>query len=1215
GIPNLLSGGGYPYQKHFEVYITEGGSGYQDEWVIVEGYKTREQTFTSVSPELPLIILRDPPADHSYSYLNTTTSTCLNVRLYFEESLSEELTLEASLGLDLGFINLGGSIQGSLEVGIGVNSSTELGFCVSTNNSYTTTTGESYPGGASDIYGGVALNLLYAITDILTVNENCEVEIDQGISWGCDGFATTYLYTDHHIKDDLIPELEWFAENTPYPDSVQFFLDSRNLWQQVLDLNDSLKATSTFVVNRSFDAGPQYEYSETTTLTGSTMIEFYTYIDESVALEAGVQVLGMGASGSVKVKTGLKVGESLTSSITTTNTVGYHLEDQDPGDYFSVDIKADTVFGTPVFELVSGTTSCPWEHPSQPREGVSLSINPSVQFNIPPTQAAPFTLYLGNESQSDEQRTYYLSTIQESNPDGAVIKVNGQTIEDHLEFTIPAWQIIQATLTVEIGPLAYDYQNLKLRLYSSCGDSQISDTVMFTVHYISPCSDVTIYDPANNWLINQSDNNLMQVIITDYDINNPNLTAIKFQHTKLGEYSWITDASVPLAQLPQDYLIVDWDVSYLSDGEYEIRAVAECSNSTKYSDILTGLIDRTPPDPFGIPEPSDGILDPGDEISVIFNDPIDCTTATIQNCTLKYQQTGQAINIQVACSDNKIIITPSIPEFFIENQTLIACVSGIEDLNGNVMSVPECWTFYVDLGPLKWYPSSVSEVIPDSIAGSFSSNIINNSNQVTQYTITGYQDWITPYPLSGQIMSKNYLEIDFDISAQLDPGLHLDTVFVETSGWPPEPIYIEIHKEGGITNNIVFSNSWNWFSLNVQSNDMLVNTVLSSLTPNPMDNIKTIINMQGQSSIFYEGVGWWPNIIMYPESMYMLYLLEADSLKFTGIPVDLGNTNIPVYTGWNWVGYLPQSPLETNEALSSLNVSNLDQIKNMYMSATYYSGFGWFGTLDSLHPCNGYKLKLANNDTLVYPDPGLESLGKNNFVNFQHPEGSHPGIVSTDWKVHPNQFEFNGEVIARVYFGNMPVNNGGILAAFSGNECRGIASGGLNGPNGYVYIMMCYSNRFNGETLSFKYLDTDHKVVYSLNETVVFTPDMQVGNAVNPFEFHINPANEYKILPFDNSGQDNTQEEFTLLQNIPNPFSHKTQIGYVIPEAGDVFLRVYNSYGVEVKTLAMYHQSRGIYRVEFDGSLLQPGIYLYKLEFAGISRKDIKSRKMIISNR
>ncbi|AXJ01861.1 Por secretion system C-terminal sorting domain-containing protein [Cyclonatronum proteinivorum] len=74
---------------------------------------------------------------------------------------------------------------------------------------------------------------------------------------------------------------------------------------------------------------------------------------------------------------------------------------------------------------------------------------------------------------------------------------------------------------------------------------------------------------------------------------------------------------------------------------------------------------------------------------------------------------------------------------------------------------------------------------------------------------------------------------------------------------------------------------------------------------------------------------------------------------------------------------------------------------------------------------------------------------------------------------------------------------------------------------------------------------------------------------------------------------------FRLEQNYPNPFNPVTNIRYELPAAGNVQLSVYNMLGQRVALLVNETQSAGIHTVQFDGSRLSSGVYLYRLETEG----------------
>ncbi|RJP73422.1 MAG: T9SS C-terminal target domain-containing protein [Candidatus Zixiibacteriota bacterium] len=64
----------------------------------------------------------------------------------------------------------------------------------------------------------------------------------------------------------------------------------------------------------------------------------------------------------------------------------------------------------------------------------------------------------------------------------------------------------------------------------------------------------------------------------------------------------------------------------------------------------------------------------------------------------------------------------------------------------------------------------------------------------------------------------------------------------------------------------------------------------------------------------------------------------------------------------------------------------------------------------------------------------------------------------------------------------------------------------------------------------------------------------------------------------------------------PNPFNPQTTIGYRLPAPGYLRLRVYDTAGREVATLAEGWRAAGAYEARFDGSGLVSGVYVVKLE-------------------
>ena len=72
-------------------------------------------------------------------------------------------------------------------------------------------------------------------------------------------------------------------------------------------------------------------------------------------------------------------------------------------------------------------------------------------------------------------------------------------------------------------------------------------------------------------------------------------------------------------------------------------------------------------------------------------------------------------------------------------------------------------------------------------------------------------------------------------------------------------------------------------------------------------------------------------------------------------------------------------------------------------------------------------------------------------------------------------------------------------------------------------------------------------------------------------------------------------KNFALEQNYPNPFNPSTKINYSIAKSSKVTLSIYNVMGQEVAQLVNGVQDAGNHSINFDGSKLSSGVYLYKL--------------------
>ncbi len=85
-------------------------------------------------------------------------------------------------------------------------------------------------------------------------------------------------------------------------------------------------------------------------------------------------------------------------------------------------------------------------------------------------------------------------------------------------------------------------------------------------------------------------------------------------------------------------------------------------------------------------------------------------------------------------------------------------------------------------------------------------------------------------------------------------------------------------------------------------------------------------------------------------------------------------------------------------------------------------------------------------------------------------------------------------------------------------------------------------------------------------------------------------------------------EKIVLKGNRPNPFNPVTTIGFSVPEATKVTLKVYNMLGRQMTTLVDRKVSAGKHEVTFDAEEMTSGVYLYRLQ----TPDQTKTRKMLL---
>jgi len=148
------------------------------------------------------------------------------------------------------------------------------------------------------------------------------------------------------------------------------------------------------------------------------------------------------------------------------------------------------------------------------------------------------------------------------------------------------------------------------------------------------------------------------------------------------------------------------------------------------------------------------------------------------------------------------------------------------------------------------------------------------------------------------------------------------------------------------------------------------------------------------------------------------------------------------------------------------------------------------------------------------------------------------------------------------------------------------------------------------------YWRLDDGVGQSAEDLSFFSNNATLGTSANP---DLNDpvwveANILIVSVEDEKDNNSIPASFSLSQNYPNPFNPTTKIKFTIlsveTSRRDVFttLKVYDILGNEVATLVNEEKPAGSYEIDFDGTKISSGVYIYKLK-AGLFTD---AKKMIL---
>jgi hypothetical protein len=488
-----------------------------------------------------------------------------------------------------------------------------------------------------------------------TSNDDQEVWGDQAVD-SKESVGPSYKIV---MPDDIATKLS----DSTFVDKVRYYNNSISKWIKQLRDNEQAKVDAINkykgkdgTINYSFDSGTAIERTMAYTVSNDEVLTKTTDVYAIFGKKFGLSSNKTGVICNFSTKTGVKTSDQIALGKSVTRTTGYHLQ-SGSSDALSVDVyeplESDKQ-NSPIFYTRAGQTSCPYEgrqmtkHLSKPQcigeatmqveiPKIKVKGGMNVMSNVPTGSKAVYTLQLSNISETGTNSYFNLVSLDKANQTGAVLNLatgdfgNGHTVY------VPANDTVNVMLYLAQGTTdVLDYKDIGIVLQSQC-QSSIADTVYLSAHFVPSSTDITLN--IEKRIMNTSTGDTLAMSIRDFDATYKGLKDILVQCRGEREVKWSTvkryvinkaDSVAGDLMLPDEGIInlnVDMSNSAIyPDQTYIFRAVTETAYGsgyiTKTSDEISVVKDMQRPRQFGLANPSDGILSPGDEISVVFNENI-----------------------------------------------------------------------------------------------------------------------------------------------------------------------------------------------------------------------------------------------------------------------------------------------------------------------------------------------------------------------------------------------------------------------------------------------------------------------------------------------------------------------------------------------------------------------------------------------------------------
>jgi len=343
-----------------------------------------------------------------------------------------------------------------------------------------------------------------------------------------------------------------------------------------------------------------------------------------------------------------------------------------------------------------------------------------------------------------------------------------------------------------------------------------------------------------------------------------------------------------------------------------------------------------------------------------------------------------------------------------------------------------------------------------------------------------------------------------------------------------------------------------------------------------LNNLDFVRNSQGSmlrkiGPNWVNGIGNW--IV---EEGYLVNMNADDSFSISGTLVD-PTTPIPVETGYQFVSYLPASPMNALIAYETIIGDNLDFIRDSEGAMIRKIGPNWINGIGDCNTGEGYLVKMFADGEIIYP-AAAKSSGKTTVV--------------------PSNLIFEGgnpaEAVYTIYVKGLEI--GDEVAAFDGDKMIGAVK--INSQNAFENELPVFSTLINGVG----YEEGNSIILKVWSENNIVSADFIMESIYDSYVSDVYPEGDgkYSVANITKGSIENTDETLSV---YPNPSKGIFNIS-LEGVKGDIQIKVLDLRGREYSNF----ESIGSTSTQLDLSELPAGVYF--ISFSGKNFSEI--RKIVI---